>query len=226
MPTSRLRSRPSSSRSRRWWLAAALAVAGATVHAAPVAVSADGRFRIQAEADVLAVQVDGAVARRHPLRSLDRREQGVPVVALFDPGRRSFIVAFDSMAELWELPTDPAASPIFDGYVHDYPMGEAIAAPGYLGVRRTRLPVLVDALAVAPGGYVLARQADSAVAATVVLHLVQLDVRRAIARFACNGQPQLDRASTAAVDGRTLLHVPDARGGAGWTLDLAAARLR
>ena len=73
---------------------------------------------------------------------------------------------------------------------------------------------------------VLARQADSATAGTVLLHLVQLDVRRAIARFACNGQPQLDRASTAVVDGRTLLHVPDAHGGPGWTMDLAAARLR
>lgn len=226
MPTSRPRWNPSSSPSLWWWLAAALAVAAAAVHAAPVAVSADGRFRLEAEADTLAVSVDGTLARRHALQSLDRRERGLPRAAQFDAGRRSFVVAFDGMAELWELSTDPAAAPIFDGYVHDYPMGEAIAAPGYLGVRRTRLTAPADALVVAPGGYVLVRQADSAGAAVVLLHLVQLDVRRAIARFACDGQPQLERASSAVVDGRTLLHVPDGRGGPGWTVDLAAARLR
>ncbi len=43
--------------------------------------------------------------------------------------RRSFVIVFEPLAELWELSTDPQAAPIFDGLVHDYHQGEAIASP-------------------------------------------------------------------------------------------------
>ena len=34
--------------------------------------------------------------------------------------------------EIWEISYDPDAKPIFDGYVHDYKMGEGVALAGYL----------------------------------------------------------------------------------------------
>ena len=71
----------------------------------------------------------------------------------------------------------PAAGPVDDE------AEEAIAAPGFLGVRRTPLEAPVRALAAdARGGpYVLAQSADGA------WLLINLDVRRAIARYVING---------------------------------------
>ena len=58
--------------------------------------------------------------------------------------RKSFVVALKDIPEVWEISYDPKAEPIYDGLVHDYKMGEAIAKPGYLGVRRTPLDEPLD----------------------------------------------------------------------------------
>lgn len=102
------------------------------------------------------------------------------------PQRRSFVVAWPALGELWEIPLNPDAEPIFDGLVHDYRMGEGLAAPGYLGVRRTPLgpamPELDFADARVPW---LAGLQDERVV------LVHLDVRRRIAERTLPGaRPQ------------------------------------
>ena len=62
------------------------------------------------------------------------------VAGVFDaPPRRSFVVVFDSLPELWEISYDPQAEPIYQGLVHDYRLREGIAEPGFLNARRTRL---------------------------------------------------------------------------------------
>ena len=53
-------------------------------------------------------------------------------------------MALKDIPELWEISYDPKAEPIYDGLVHDYKMGEAIAKPGFLGVRRTPLDEPLD----------------------------------------------------------------------------------
>ena len=58
--------------------------------------------------------------------------------------RNSFVVALKDIPELWEISYDPQAAPLYDGLVHDYKMGEAIAKPGFLGVRRTPLDEPLD----------------------------------------------------------------------------------
>jgi hypothetical protein len=165
-------------------LAVAL-VAGATAMstvAAPEAVSTDGRWRVVGEAGEAAqlVVLDGDRAvRRLAARSLDGGTAGAVHRVSYLPARRSFVIAFDApMRELWELSIDPEAPPVFDGMVHDHRMGEAIAAPGFLGVRRTPLDGPVDRLVAdtAGGPFVLVRGSGAWL-------LVNLDVRRAIARY-------------------------------------------
>ncbi len=151
--------------------------------AAPVATSADGRWRIEGRDGAVLVFDGERLTKSLPAQRLggDARASLVDVAWL--PARRSFVIAFDTLPELWELSADPQAPPVHDGLVHDYRMGEAIAAPGFLGVRRTPLEAPVRALAAdARGGpYVLARNADGA------WLLINLDVRRAIARYVING---------------------------------------
>jgi hypothetical protein len=105
-----------------------------------LAASPDGRWVAAAHGDRLSVlDARGAVHRsfdstppEHGLRTA--------VTALFSlPQRRSFVVAWPALGEVWEISYDPLAAPIFDGLVHDYRMGEAIAKPGYLGARRAPL---------------------------------------------------------------------------------------
>lgn len=227
MATSRRRSSSSSNRSGLRGAALALALAAlAALAAPPEAVTADGRWRLQADGAALVLRdASGRVVRRHEARSLDGRESGQPRWLRALPPRTSFVVAFDGLPELWEIPLDPRAEPIYDGFVHDYRMGEGIAKPGFLGVRRTRLPQPLHRLAVdRSGAFVLGRGADEPDGRALLL-LVQLDVRRVIARFVVDADPDLDRAEARSIDGRDQLTVPDRRGGPPLVLDVRAARL-
>ena len=53
------------------------------------------------------------------------------VSAVYDAApRKSFIAALKDIPEVWEIPYDEKAEPIYPGLVHDYRMGEALAAKG------------------------------------------------------------------------------------------------
>ena len=198
---------------------AALLQAGAAAADPPQAVSADGAWRLRADAGQLRLHdARGAEVRRWPAAAV---LQILPLAA-----RRSFVVTFEDLAEVWELQLDPAAEPVFNGLVHDYRMGEGLAEPGFLALRRTRLPEALRALTLADrsGAWLLARGADQA-DGRAVLHLLQLDVRRAVARFVVDADPQLDVARARDCQGRECLVVPDRRGGAALVLDVRAARL-
>ena len=165
---------------RRAWLAGALAGLACTwTLAAPVATSADGRWRIEGRDGAVLVFDGERLAKTLPAQRLGGDQRAAVVDVPYLPARGSFVIAFDTLPELWELSVDPQAPPVHDGLVHDYRMGEAIASPGFLGVRRTPLAAPLRALAAdARGGpYVLARSADGA------WLLINLDVRRAIARY-------------------------------------------
>lgn len=209
-------------------VALSLLLAGAAAAAdAPPAVSGDGHWLLRPDGQAIVLQdVGGGVVRRHAARSLDGRESGTPRLWRALPQRASFLIVFDGLAEAWELLLDPRAEPIYHGLVHDYRLGEGIAEPGYLGIRRTRLPEPLRALAVgAGGGWVLGRGADAR-DGQAVLHLAQLDLRRAVARWVVDADPDLEAAESRTIDGREHLRVPDRRGGAPLIVDLGAARLR
>ena len=96
-----------------------------------LAVSGDGRFvmvgnylphtlvvldaRDLSPLKIIAVQDDAGKSSR--------------VSAVYDAGpRKSFIAALKDIPEVWEIPWDEKAEPVYLGLVHDYRMGEALAA--------------------------------------------------------------------------------------------------
>jgi hypothetical protein len=179
---------------------------------APSAVSADGRWRFAAEPGALAVfdVTTGQRERTLPARALDGSGPGTVTALHLLPARRSVLVVFDALAELWEVSTDPGADPLYDGFVHDYKMGEGIAIPGFLNPRRTRLEAPLRDLVFDASQAWLLGQAPDRPDGRAVLQVWQLDVRRRIAEHVLDGRPQLDKASRGHVDGRDVVQIPDA----------------
>lgn len=151
------------------------------VHA--LAASADGSVVFVAHGERLSL-LDGSAALRREFDGSDlagrRRGRAASIVA--HAGRRSVVVSWPALGEWWEISLDRAAAPIFDGLVHDYRMGEAIAKPGYLGARRVPLgmpmpePEFVDGRVPWVAGHV----GDE-------VQVVNLDVRRRIGAWALSG---------------------------------------
>ena len=166
---------------RRLLAAAALTAAACQCAvAAPEAASADGRWRVAGQGAGVVVFDNGQPVKTLPARSLQGREDAQVRSVRFLPARRSFVIAFDdTLRELWELSVDSDAPAIYDGLVHDWRLREAIPSPGFLGVRRTPLEAPVRSIAADERGsaYVLVQTPDAWL-------LVNLDVRRAIARYA------------------------------------------
>jgi hypothetical protein len=166
-------------------LGALLLIAPATRAVEPAqASSADGRWQVRAEGQALVVLDHGVRVKTIDASRRDGQQRSTVAEIHAVPQRRSFVISFDSLAELWELSIDPNAEPLFDGLVHDWRLGEGIAEPGFLGLRRTPLErPLRDLQIDDSGAFVLGRETDDS-GRRGALRLVQLDVRRAIARFA------------------------------------------
>ncbi len=189
-----------------------------------VAVSGDGRWVMAAnylphtlalfDAELHLVKTYAATALAG--------ESSSRVSAVYDATpRKSFIVALKDIPELWEISYDPKAEPIFDGYVHDYRMGEGVPKPGYLGVRRTLLDEPLDDFFFDQSyRHVLGStrpRAEGAASAQVV----NLDIRRKIADLAIAGMPHLGSGITFAWNGSTVLASPNLKGsGGGGTIDV------
>ena len=190
------------------------------------AAEASGRWRLAAEGETL--HLSDAAGRRvktFAAASLDGARRSRVSAVHFTPERRSFVVAFEVLPELWEISIDPHAEVIYHGLVHDFRMGEGVPEPGFLGARRTRLEQpLRDVVLDATGSYVIGRAADAADGRAVV-QVVHLDVRRRIASFTVDGDPDLTRRELERRDGRELVRWPDRRGGAPFVLDVHALRL-
>lgn len=124
----------------------------------------------------------GALLRRYDGTDRGRRRRGQAQALFHLDGRRSFVAAWPDLGEVWEIPLDPAAPPIYDGLVHDYRMGEAIPSPGHLGVRRTPLAMPMAAFAYADDRlpWIAGLLGDQ-------VQIVHLDVRRRIAQWSQPG---------------------------------------
>lgn len=191
----------------------------ALVHAAPPqAVSADGHWRVTSDGALITVfDRQGQAVRQHAAPAVSAVLDAAP--------RRSFVIVFEQLPQLWELSYDPHAEPLYRGMVHDYRMGEGIAEPGFLNVRRTSLQEpLREPGFDATHALVLARAPDRA-DGQAVLVLVQLDVRRPIATFIVRGDPHTAAMRRVARDGRDLLEVPDRGGAAPLLIDPREMRL-
>lgn len=189
-----------------------------------VAVSGDGQWVMAANylPHTLALfDADLNLKQTYAAATLDGKT-GSRVSAVYDATpRHSFVVALKDIPELWEISYDPQAAPIFDGYVHDYKMGEGIARPGFLGVRRTPLDEPLDDFFFDQSyrhalGATRPKSGDGAATAQVV----NLDVRRKIADLPIAGMPHLGSGITFAWNGSTVLASPNLKGGAIDVIDM------
>lgn len=191
------------------------------------ASSVDGRWVLAGEGATVVVRDQGHVVKVLPARSLDGREAGAVRSVHFLVARRSFLITFDAgLLEAWELSVDPAAPPVHDGLVHDFRLGEAIGAPGFLGVRRIRLDAPLLAVAFDDSGaYMLGQTRFDGQTDLTRLVLINLDVRRAIASWKVDAEPAVANAFNIQRNGRALMLLPDRRGGPPIEVDPRSARL-
>lgn len=138
------------------------------------------------------------------------------VSAVYDAApRKSFVAALKDVPEIWEISYDPKAPDIYDGYVHDYAMGEAIAKPGYLNPRRTRLDDALD-------DFFFSQAYDTVLGTSRagVGQVVNLDVRRRIASLQISGMPHLGSGITWDMNGRRVMGSPNLREGVISVIDM------
>ena len=190
-----------------------------------VAVSGDGRWVLAANylPHTLALfDAELSLVKTYAAASSDGQSTS-RVSAVYDAApRRSFIVALKDLPELWEISYDPKAEPIHDGLVHDFRMGEGVAKPGFLGVKRTRLDEPLDDFFFDRGyahalGATRPRDAGDH---TPSAQVVNLDVRRRIAQLPIAGMPHLGSGITFAWNGTTVLMSPNLKGAALDVIDM------
>lgn len=161
--------------------------------------------RIDGE-DLVLFDARGVELLRRPGRDLAGLRHGPPQMLLRHAGRRSVIAGFPAFDEVWELSLDPAAPPVFDGLVHDWRMGEAIAKPGFFMPRRMVVPPPM------PERWFLDAAwpwiAGALEHEVLVLHL---DVRRVVARLPLRGA-RVEASRRIQRDGRDLWWLPTDEG--------------
>ncbi|MCE1184852.1 MAG: nitrite reductase [Rhodocyclales bacterium] len=193
------------------WNLQLVAEVRAGINTRNLAVSADGQVVAVANSlpgSLALFDADLKLLRLIPGASLDGKTPG-RFSAVYDAGpRHSFVATFRDLPEIWELSYDPAAAPIHDGYVHDYPMGEAVARPGYLHPRRTVLEAPLDDFFFNPDYTQLigAQRGGEAL-------VVNLDVRRPIAQLALAGMPHLGSGISWLRDGHRVAASTDLQSG-------------
>jgi hypothetical protein len=117
---------------------------------------------------------------------------------------------------VWEIPYDPKHEPIYPGHVHDYQMGEGIAAKGPFPVRRIKLDDYLDDFFFDQKHEHLVGAARDAKNGQVV----NLIVGRKIADVDLPGLPHLGSGITWDYQGRTVLATPNLKEGAISIIDM------
>jgi hypothetical protein len=147
----------------------------------------------------------------------DRSGASSRVSAVYDAAPRgSFVVALKDVAEVWELPYGPNAAPVYEGLVHDYRQGEAIAAKGPFPVRRIVLDDVLD-------DFFFDRNYDHLIGASREAgkgQVVNLNVRRKIATVDLPGLPHLGSGITWERDGVPVLATTNLREGVVSVIDM------
>lgn len=190
-----------------------------------VAVSSDGRYVMAANYfphSLALFDSELKLVKTYAVSTLDGRTSS-RASAVYDAApRKSFVVALKDVPELWEIPYDPNAAPIFDGYVHDYLMKEGIAKPGFLGIKRTRLDQPLDDFFFDQSyTYALGatRPRDDAQGRGTA-QVVNLDIRKKITDLDIAGMPHLGSGITFSWQGTTVLASPNLKDGSIDVIDM------
>lgn len=139
------------------------------------------------------------------------------ISAVYDAGpRRSFVAALKDVPEVWEISYDPKAEPVATGLVHDYRLKEGAFVPGFLNPRRTPLDEVLDDFFFTPDyAMLVGAQRDGKRG-----HVVNLDVRRAIATVDLPGLPHLGSGISWERGGRRVMATPNLREGVVSVIDV------
>lgn len=140
--------------------------------------SEDGRYALnidQSHHRLQAIDLNSnTIVRELRLQNKDGKLSSVSAF-YSNPQRQSFILVLNDIAELWELSYSPKAEPVYQGWVHDYQMGEGIADTQLFAPRKTPLELDMDCFMFdASGNY--AAGADQ----YGKLQIINLDIRRKI----------------------------------------------
>lgn len=188
-----------------------------------VAVSSDGRWVLAANYlphSLALFDADLNLVRTYAAASLDGQHSS-RVSAVYDAApRRSFVVALKDIPELWEISYDEKAPPVFDGLVHDFRMGEGLAKPGFLGVRRTPLEEPLDDFFFDPQYRHAIGAARPRAGQPGFGQVVNLDARRRIAQLPLGAMPHLGSGITFAWNGTRVLATPDLKEGLVTVIDM------
>lgn len=204
------------------WNLTLVAEVRAGINTRNAAVSGDGKF--VAVANYLPHSIVILDADLNPVKVLptaDLEGKSSRVSAIYDAApRKSFVAALKDVKEAWEISYDPKASPVYDGYVHDYKMGEGIAKPGYLNPRRIPLEDYLD-------DFFFSQDYTQVMGASRgdgkgPLHgqVVNLDVRRKVADLDLPGMPHLGSGITWTRQGRTVMATPNLNEGLVSVIDM------
>jgi DNA-binding beta-propeller fold protein YncE/cytochrome c553 len=184
-----------------------------------LAVSADGRTVMVANTlPATLVALDASdLSLLKVITVKDDAGRSSRVSAVYDAGpRKSFIAALKDIPEVWEIPWSDDHEPIYPGYVHDYQMGEGIAATGPFPVRRIRLDEVLD-------DFFFDQRYDHLIGAAREGRggqVVNLIVGRKIADVALPGLPHLGSGISWVRDGTTVLATPNLREGTITIIDM------
>ncbi len=139
------------------------------------------------------------------------------VSAVYDAGpRKSFIAALKDLPEVWEIPYSPDHEPIFQGYVHDFRMGEGLAEKGPFPVRRIKLDDVLDDFFFDQKYEHLIGAAREGKGGQVV----SLIVGRKIADIDLPGLPHLGSGISWQYDGKPVLATPNLKDGSVSIVDM------
>lgn len=168
------------------------------------------------------VDAAGQEVRRWPVASLDRQTtHGIQGVWALKE-RHSWLLVPMGLKEWWEISHDPTAEPVFHGWVHDYRMGEGLASPGFLGVRRMPLaqPMALVGIESPPGQRLWQVPQGPAQSGPVSVDILHLANRRPVASFRLD-TPVQQGAGRTVQDGGRWFQLLDAASGAGtWWVPL------
>ncbi len=203
------------------WNLTLVAEVRAGINTRNLAVSSDGRY----------VLVGNYLP--HTLVALDARDLSlVKVIAAQDANgrssrvsavydaapRQSFIVALKDIPEVWEIPYGPKTGPVYEGLVHDYRMGEGLAAKGPLPVRRMVLDDILDDFFFDPAyDHLIGASRDGHTG-----QVVNLNIRRKIAEVDLPGLPHLGSGITWEWQGRPVLATPNLKDGIVTVIDMTS----
>jgi len=177
-----------------------------------LAVSGDGKYVMVANTlpHTLVVLDAADLTPRKVIAVKNDQGKTSRVSAVYDAGpRKSFIAALKDLPEVWEIPYTPDHGPIFQGYVHDYRMGEGLAEKGPFPIRRIKLDDVLD-------DFFFDRKYEHLIGAAREGkggQVVNLLVGRKIADIDLPGLPHLGSGITWEYEGRPVLATPNLKQG-------------